>query len=94
MAIIFDNIDITGLRNVHFKQLLNLVLDNESEGGYYGNREQYYKRQQELKTWLQWAVRYSERNDVIIPKHKSDKNENKKTRTDCRPRTSKAGAGK
>ena len=68
MATVFDQINILGLRKTHFEQLLNLVLDKEANGSYYGNKNQYYKRQQELKEWLQGIVDYSKNNDVIIPK--------------------------
>ena len=49
MAHTLDKIDISGTRPAHFNQLLRLVYENEREGNYFGNRDQYWKRHEELK---------------------------------------------
>ena len=44
---------VNKLRQTHINQLLNYCIDNEREGSYYGNKEQYEKRHQEIKEWLE-----------------------------------------
>lgn len=41
------------LRQSHIYQLLSYIQDAEDAGWYYGNKEQYLKRQNELKAWLE-----------------------------------------
>jgi hypothetical protein len=68
MSNTFDSIDIRGLRPAHFKQLLNLVYVNEREEFYSGNKEQYWKRHEELKTWLEDVVVQAYDSNNKIPK--------------------------
>ena len=51
------SVDITGLRATHFEQLLSYVEDNERIGTYYGNKEQYEKRHEEIKEWLEEIIK-------------------------------------
>jgi len=68
MANTLDNIDIRGMRPAHFDQLLTLLYENEREGSYFGNREQYWKRHEELKTWLENVVEQVYDKNNKIPK--------------------------
>lgn len=52
MANTLDSISIRGLRHTHFAQLLELLLENKENGEYYGNKEQYWKRHDELEIWV------------------------------------------
>jgi hypothetical protein len=40
------------LRHTHYEQLLTYFEDVESSGWYYGNKEQFIKRHNELKEWV------------------------------------------
>ena len=40
------------LRRAHIHQLLSYLDDCESSGWYYGNKNQFIKRHNELKNWL------------------------------------------
>ena len=40
------------LRHTHYEQLLSYFEDVESSGWYYGNKEQFIKRHNELKEWV------------------------------------------
>jgi len=68
MAIVFDNVSITGLRATHFEQLIELLEEREEEGIYYGNKEQYMKRHKEIKAWLSGIVLTARDSDFKIPK--------------------------
>lgn len=41
------------LRKIHYAQLIDVLEQREKEGWYWGNKEQYEKRHQELKLWLE-----------------------------------------
>lgn len=41
------------LRQAHINQLLNYLQDCENTGWYYGNKQQFIKRHEELKAWLE-----------------------------------------
>jgi len=56
MATIIRDADIEGLRATHFEQLQGYLERNEREGVYYGNKDQYIKRQEELKLWLNGVI--------------------------------------
>ncbi len=43
---------IDGLRLTHFKQLLSYVEQQERAGWYYGNKEQFMRRHEDLKVWV------------------------------------------
>jgi hypothetical protein len=68
MAILFDKVSIRGLRATHFEQLMNLLKEREEEGSYYGNKEQYMKRQAELKAWLGGIIEDARDSEYKIPK--------------------------
>jgi hypothetical protein len=66
MAIVFDCVDIRGLRPTHFSQLLVYLEDRKY--GYYGNKEQFEKRHDDLKKWLEGIISYAKKDGVVIPK--------------------------
>lgn len=68
MAITFGSVSIKGLRATHFEQLMHLLKEREEEGSYYGNKEQYMKRQAEIKTWLSGIIEFARDSDFRIPK--------------------------
>lgn len=68
MAILFESLPLNGLRTTHLEQLLWYINLQESTGTYYGNYEQFMKRQEELVELLDWAVTYSKEEGVKIPK--------------------------
>lgn len=68
MAILLDRVSIRGLRATHFEQLMNLLKEREEDGSYYGNKEQYMKRQAEVKAWLDGIIEMARDSDFRIPK--------------------------
>lgn len=69
MATVFDVVGIKGLRLTHFNQLLSYIEHNQRDDGYYyGNKEQFLKRENELSEWLQDIIDHASSNDVVIPK--------------------------
>jgi len=48
MADVIDSISIRGLRKTHLSQLINYIHARDREGWYYGNREQFEQRHQDL----------------------------------------------
>ena len=68
MATVFEDVNIRGLRKVHFNQLLFYLENKESQERYYGNKVQFEKRHEELKTWLNKIINYADSEGVIIPK--------------------------
>ena len=49
------------LRQAHIQQLLSYLQDCESNGWYYGNKQQFVKRHKEIKEWLEGFL---ERNGI------------------------------
>jgi hypothetical protein len=49
MANVYDSIDIKGFRKAHINQLRSYIHGRDIEGWYYGNREQFENRHEELK---------------------------------------------
>lgn len=45
------------LRRTHYEQLITYFDYAESEGWYYGNKEQFVKRHNELKEWLEDLIK-------------------------------------
>jgi hypothetical protein len=68
MAIVFENLPLKGLRKTHLWQLLTYIEAREEEGWYSGNREQFEKRHQEIKKWINDAVDYAYSEGVTLPK--------------------------
>ena len=52
------------LRVTHFEQLRSYLDHRENAGWYYGNKEQFEKRHEDLKKWLNEIIS----SGVIIPK--------------------------
>lgn len=67
MATTLDMVSIKGLRATHFEQIMSAVMDREEEGVYYGNKEQYYKRHDEIKEWLDALITMARDPDYRIP---------------------------
>jgi hypothetical protein len=68
MATIFDTISIIGKRSTHFEQLLSYLQSAEDSGVYWGNKEQFYARHNELKEWLESIVDRARDPEYRIPK--------------------------
>ena len=68
MTTTLDTVSIVGLRATHFEQLYQYIEDSEIEGSYYGNKKQYYKRQKELKEWLNRIIKLAKDTNYRIPK--------------------------
>ena len=49
---ILKKVSIEGLKYPHFNQLLHYLLYVEEKGEYYGDRERFDKRHEEIKDWL------------------------------------------
>ena len=45
------------LRPTHYQQLLYYLEDREESRYYYGNKEQFWKRHNEVKKWLEELLR-------------------------------------
>ena len=57
--------NIRGLRVTHFEQLYYYLEHRENSGWYYGNKEQFEKRHEDLKKWLNEIIDY-EKSDVLL----------------------------
>jgi len=68
VAYTLDSVSIRGLRPAHFKQLLAAYKDVHNSGEYYGNKEQYYRRSEDLLHWLEGLVYMTSDPDARIPK--------------------------
>lgn len=73
MSTVFESLDLTGLRRTHLEQLLWYINEQEREGAYYGNYEQFMNRHKELKDWIGNAVEYAKTDGVVFPKKRKDK---------------------
>ena len=70
MSIIFDSVDIRGLRVIHFEQLLSYIRDCGFSGIYYGNQAQFWKRHLELENWVAEIIDHAKSEGVVIPRKK------------------------
>jgi hypothetical protein len=68
MATTLDMVSIKGMRATHFEQIMCAVMDRELEGVYCGNKEQYNKRHEEIKEWLDALITMARDNNYRIPK--------------------------
>jgi hypothetical protein len=68
MSIAFKSIPLNGLRKAHLNQLLWNLNQQERTGVYYGNYEQFMKRQEELIELFTWACEYANDEGVVLPK--------------------------
>jgi ABC-type amino acid transport substrate-binding protein len=68
MATVFESIPLNGLRKAHLNQLLWNLNQQECTGVYYGNYEQFMKRQEELIELITWARDYAYEDGVVLPK--------------------------
>jgi len=73
MATTFESISLQGLRVTHLQQLQSYIYARESDQDgywYYGNKKQFEKRHNELKTWINNAVDYATSEGAKMPKEK------------------------
>lgn len=57
MEVVFEKkTKIKPLRLAHFNQLMSYIEDCESQGWYYGQKDQFEKRRQEIKAWVQDCI--------------------------------------
>uniref|UniRef100_A0A6M3JE78 Uncharacterized protein n=1 Tax=viral metagenome TaxID=1070528 RepID=A0A6M3JE78_9ZZZZ len=68
MAIVIDSVSIKGLRKTHFSQLLAYMECWDIHGGYYGNKEQFQKRHDEIGKWVSEILYTLSEDGVVIPK--------------------------
>ena len=68
MTILFESLPLNGIRTTHLEQLLWYIELQERTGTYYGNYEQFMKRQGELIELIGWAISYSKEEGVKLPK--------------------------
>jgi len=68
MAIVFEDLSLTGIRKAHLSQLLSYIETRDETGWYYGNRTQFEKRHNDLKIWIQDAVDYAYKEGIVMPK--------------------------
>ena len=64
MTTTFESISLKGLRLAHLRQLRTYV---HSIVGYYGPKEQFYKRHVDILEWIDNAVEHAESKDVRLP---------------------------
>ena len=67
MTILFDRMELTGLRKAHLAQLLEYVAQREVDGWYSGPRALFEQRHHELKAWLKAAVEHAYSEGVVMP---------------------------
>jgi len=53
------------LKQTHYEQLLFYINESESDGWYYGNKEQFFKRHKELKEWVESLIK-KDRNETTL----------------------------
>jgi len=68
MATVFESLSLTGIRKAHLYQLLSYIETRDETGWYYGPRNQFEKRHNDLKTWIQSAVDYAYSEGIVMPK--------------------------
>jgi hypothetical protein len=68
MATVFESLSLKGLRPAHLRQLLTYIEDVEEQGWYTAPKDQFEKRHQELKQWINDAVDYAYSEGVTLPK--------------------------
>jgi len=66
--IIFDSVDIRGMNICHFNQLLGYTRIVDYSGEYWGNRTNFDKRHEEIRTWILNIIKHAEEDGVVIPK--------------------------
>ena len=73
MATTFESISLQGLRVTHLRQLQSYIYARKNGNPaywYYGNKKQFEKRHNELKTWINNAVDYATSEGIKMPKEK------------------------
>ena len=68
MASAIDSVDIRGLRKTHFNQLRNYISAAGDEGWYYGNKQQFEKRHEELEEWIDSVCDLLSCHGVVVTK--------------------------
>ena len=68
MATIFESLSLNGLRKSHLEQLLSYIENRDREKWYYGNKDQFEKRHQEILNWITNAVNYANQEGIKLPK--------------------------
>lgn len=48
------------LRTAHLRQLLQYITERDRVGWHFGNKEQFEKRQKDLKEWIENAIKKKE----------------------------------
>ncbi len=68
MANQLEKVSIRGLRATHFEQIAWHIHNTERDGYYYGNKEQYDKRKQKIKIWINNLISMARDKNNVIPK--------------------------
>ena len=68
MSIVIESISIQGLRKTHFDQMLAYIHWAEDRGVYYGQKDQFMRRHEDIKKWMESVVEYLDNPDFRIAK--------------------------
>jgi len=74
MAVVFEEISMRGMKRADLSQLLSYINDIETDGIYWGNREQFWARHARIKTLIENAVDYAYSDGVVMPRIKKGGN--------------------
>lgn len=70
MTNIINDVSIKGLRKVHFSQLIQYLDTRDRENWYYGNKEQFQNRHDELYNWIENIIETLSQDGVKVSKNK------------------------
>jgi len=67
MAYVVDGIPLAGLRKAHLRQLASYIRSRDTEGWYYGQRDQFEKRHADLLKMAEWLDGVAGDHDARLP---------------------------
>lgn len=67
MAVTFESLSLKGIRLAHLRQL-KFYIESARGAGYYGNKEQFDARHEQIYKWISEAETYASQPDVKMPK--------------------------
>ena len=75
MSVIFSFLQMDGLCKAHLSQLLGYIKDMDQYARCVGNKNQFEKRHEELRKWINDAVEYAYSEGVVMHGDKRDSKE-------------------
>ena len=66
MATVFESLSLEGIRLAHLRQLYSYICMRDETGWYYGPRDQFEKRHNDLLKWIDNAVTYGSSEGVVF----------------------------